>query len=308
MRQEDPTTFAGLVVDSTWERFAKLAEAPTTSARRRAPARPVVDPVVQHHGTHVAGILAADERPHAPGARPALIGVCPTLRLVDIRVFDEAGRCEELWVIVALRFIRWMNETAQLPGRRIDGVNLSISTPYEVDAQACGWTPVCSEAEQLVDAGVVVVAAAGNQAYDTTAGTASLGTGFRFLSITDPGNADSVITVGATDKRSPHQFGPLAISGRGPTADGRHKPDILAPGNLITSATFGGEPQQMTGTSQAAPHVSGVAAMLFARFPELRGQPRRVKRILVDSATDLDRVRDFQGAGLVDALRALQRP
>ncbi len=308
MRQEDPTTFAGLVVDSTWETFAKLAEAPTTSGRRRAPARPVVDPVVQHHGTHVAGILAADERPHAPGARPALIGVCPTLRLVDIRVFDEAGRCEELWVIVALRFIRWMNETAQLPGRRIDGVNLSISTPYEVDAQACGWTPVCAEAEQLVDAGVVVVAAAGNQAYDTTAGTASLGTGFRFLSITDPGNADSVITVGATDKRSPHQFGPLAISGRGPTADGRHKPDILAPGNLITSATFGGEPQQMTGTSQAAPHVSGVAAMLFARFPELRGQPRRVKRILVDSATDLDRVRDFQGAGLVDALRALQRP
>jgi FAD/FMN-containing dehydrogenase len=77
---------------------------------------------------------------------------------------------------------------------------------------------------------------------------------------------------------------------------------------LITSATFGGEPQQMTGTSQAAPHVSGVAAMLFARFPELRGQPRRVKRILVESATDLDRVRDFQGAGLVDALRALQRP
>ena len=117
-----------------------------------------------------------------------------------------------------------------------------------------------------------------------------------------------MITVGATDKRSPHQFGPLAISGRGPTADGRHKPDILAPGNLITSATFGGEPQQMTGTSQAAPHVSGVAAMLFAASPSCAANPDDVKRILVESATDLDRVRDFQGAGLVDVLRALQRP
>ena len=199
-------------------------------------------------------------------------------------------------------------DRASSPGRRIDGVNLSISTPYEVDAQACGWTPVCAEAEQLVDAGVVVVAAAGNQAYDTTAGTASLGTGFRFLSITDPGNADSVITVGATDKRSPHQFGPLAIwdGARPPTA--ATSPTSWRRETSSPARTFGGEPQQMTGTSQAAPHVSGVAAMLFARFPELRGQPRRVKRILVDSATDLDRVRDFQGAGLVDALRALQRP
>ncbi len=63
----------------------------------------------------------------------------------------------------------------------------------------------------------------------------------------------------------------------------------------------------MTGTSQAAPHVSGVAAMLMARYPELRGKPREVKSILRDTATDLGRLEDFQGAGLVDALRAMQR-
>jgi hypothetical protein len=302
MRQEDPTTFVGLASDSTWLTFSRLAGTEVT------PSTPSTDPLVRHHGTHVAGILAGDERPQPPAGRPPLVGVCPTLRIVDLRVFDDRGRCEELWVIVALRFIRWMNDRSHLAeARRIDGVNLSISTPYEVDAQACGWTPVCAEAEQLVDAGVVVVAAAGNQAFDTSGGTLSLGTGFRFLSITDPGNAEAVITVGATDRRMPHRFGPIASSGRGPTADGRHKPDLLAPGNLITSATFQAEPQQMTGTSQAAPHVSGVAAMLMGRYPELRGKPRDVKAILCDTASDLGRLQDFQGAGIVDALRAMQR-
>jgi serine protease AprX len=302
LRAEDPTSFVGLVDGATWDRFAHLADC------TREDPTPTTDPVVRHHGTHVAGILGADERGHRlRPTRPALVGVCPTIRLVDLKVFDDDGRAEELWVLVALRFVQWLNETGRLPdGRHIDGVNLSISTPYDVDAQACGGTPVCEEAARLVDSGVVVVAAAGNQAYDSAAGPLSVGTGFRFLSITDPGNAEDVITVGATDKRSPHKYGPIAGSGRGPTADGRHKPDLLAPGYLVTGPTFGAAPQPMTGTSQAAPHVSGVAAMLLARYPELRGDPRRVKEIVCGSATDLGRLQDFQGAGLLDALRALQ--
>ena len=60
------------------------------------------------------------------------------------------------------------------------------------------------------------------------------------------------------------------------------------------------------GTSMAAPHVSGVAAMLMARYSELIGQPERIKSILCETATDLGRERYFQGHGLVDALRALQ--
>ena len=62
----------------------------------------------------------------------------------------------------------------------------------------------------------------------------------------------------------------------------------------------------MDGTSMAAPHVSGVAALLLARHPELMGHPDRVKDILRRSATDLGREPSFQGCGLVDALRALQ--
>jgi len=64
--------------------------------------------------------------------------------------------------------------------------------------------------------------------------------------------------------------------------------------------------EDMQGTSQAAPYVSGAAAMLLARHSELIGDPARVKAILCRTATDLGRLRDFQGAGLVDILRALQ--
>ena len=60
------------------------------------------------------------------------------------------------------------------------------------------------------------------------------------------------------------------------------------------------------GTSQAAPHVSGAAALLMSRHRELIGDPARVKQVLMETATDLGRERYFQGAGLVDVLRAIQ--
>ena len=64
--------------------------------------------------------------------------------------------------------------------------------------------------------------------------------------------------------------------------------------------------RRMDGTSMAAPHVSGAAALLMARHRELAGQPAAIKAILCKTATDLGRERYFQGAGMLDILRALQ--
>jgi hypothetical protein len=255
-------------------------------------------PPLHDHGTHVAGILA--------GADPdsEYHGMCPDIALYDLRVLDENGRGEEFAIIAALQFIRYLNARAdQLV---IHGVNLSLSIIHDVENFACGRTPICDECDRLVASGVVVVAAAGNRGYERVVTAAGELDAYRGISITDPGNAESAITVGATHRFEPHTYGVSYFSSRGPTGDGRRKPDVLAPGERIYSSVLNSAYGPKDGTSMAAPHVSGAAALLMARHREFVGQPARVKRILCDTATDLGRERYFQGAGMIDTLRALQ--
>ncbi len=259
------------------------------------------------HGTHIAGIIGGSE------------GICPDIELIDYRVLDATGGTEFV-VVSALRHILEVTRTRADPRDRsrdlpIHGVNLSLALDVDVTKDACGWSLICRVCDELVRAGVVVVVSAGNTGFE--AGTEerySTGQNYRTVSITDPGNTESAITVGATDTDRPREYGVSYFSARGPTADGRLKPDLVAPGLAIRSA-FGyvvdgddrrDEYATLDGTSQAAAHVSGCAAMLMARHAELIGKPAEVKRILVETATDLGRDRSFQGAGLVDALRAVQ--
>ena len=256
------------------------------------------------HGTHVAGILAAN-LPKDRDSGKELTGMCPHLTLYDLRVFDSDGRGDEFAILCAIEFVGWLNWDRANPV--VHGVNLSLALAHDVDSFACGQTPICEACNHLVGAGTVVVAAAGNTGFEGQGPQKqSLGNGYRAITITDPGNADSVITVGSTHRRDPHLYGVSYFSARGPTGDGRRKPDLLAPGEKITSTICGGRSQRMDGTSMAAPHVSGAAAMLMARFPELIGRPSRIKEILLQSTTDLKRESSFQGAGLLDILRALQ--
>lgn len=254
------------------------------------------------HGTHVAGIIGANWR-EADGV-PIVVGLCPDISLLDLRILSEDIAGSEFAVISALQFIRYLNGRNQYIA--VHGVNLSLSIPHRVDNYACGRTPVCDECDRLVGAGVTVVAAAGNQGYHDYATLKGNFAGYATLSITDPGNAEAVITVGSTHKREPHTYGVSYFSSRGPTGDGRAKPDLVAPGERIRSTLPNGEYGPLDGTSQAAPHVSAAAALLMAQFPELIGQPRRIKTLLIESATDLGREKAFQGAGLLDILRALQ--
>ena len=258
-------------------------------------------PPFTDHGTHVASILAGAGWP----GRPDLVGMCPTMRLYDLRVLGKSLEETEFAVIAALQFIRQLNDRGV---KVIHGANLSLSIPHDVSNYACGRTPVSEEAERLVDNTVTVVAAAGNFGYHEYQTKKGLVPGYCASSITDPGNAERVITVGATHRFRPHTYGVSYFSSRGPTGDGRLKPDLVAPGEKIEAALPGEDYGVKDGTSMAAPHVSGAAALLMARHSELTDNPGAIKRLLKENATDLGRERYFQGSGMLDLLRAMQKP
>jgi serine protease AprX len=284
------------------------------------------------HGTHVAGILAggqdgpvtaagwyldAQEQSRATKLTfPSISGMAPLTSLVSLKVLRADGTGDLQAVLAALRHVQTVNDN----GRNlvIHGVNISVGYPFDPSWFATGLTPVCREVDLLVRSGVVVVVAAGNTGYgigiDASQNVAQVGFA---MTIQDPGNAELAITVGATSA-SPHTTGVAFFSSKGPTGDGRMKPDLVAPGERVISAAAGRNLQKAkaavdwatyvedTGTSMAAPHVSGTVAAFLSVHPEYIGRPEDVKRILMDSATDLGRTRTFQGAGLVDAMRAIQ--
>lgn len=289
----------GSMID--WEKLEDLLRVPHTEN---------YEPPRHHHGTHVAGIIGADWRADEHELSPGgdRTGVAPEVEFYDLRALGEDGGGDEFSIMAAMQFIRYLNlRKSGKSQMEVHGANLSFAIRHEVANFACGRTPVCDEASRLVGSGVVVVAAAGNHGrarYQTVSGHAD--EGYRSISITDPGNAQSVITVGATHNREPHTYGVSYFSSRGPTGDGRPKPDLVAPGENIYSTVPGNAEANTDGTSQAAPHVSGAAALLMERNVELMGDPVRVKEILCRSATDLGRERYFQGAGLLDVLRAMQ--
>jgi subtilisin family serine protease len=114
-------------------------------------------------------------------------------------------------------------------------------------------------------------------------------------------------------------YGVSYFSSKGPTGDGRYKPDLLAPGEKIVSSAAkdsrlvvkqAAVPEcnyfEQSGTSMAAPHVSGAIAAFLSIRREFIGETDAIKKIFTTSATDLGRSRYFQGSGLVDLMRAIQ--
>ncbi len=247
------------------------------------------------HGTHVAGIIRK---------------LAPQTTIYDFKVLGNGGSTS-FTLIEAMYQIRRMNlDARQLV---IHGANLSLGGPVPVGSYGCGFSPECQEANRLVDSGVAVCVAASNDGYKTLATIAS-GNELEYfrtfldMGIADPGNADKVVTVGSTHKTSPHKYGISYFSSKGPTGDGRFKPDVVAPGEKITSAGIDNEHDEvsLSGTSMATPHVSAAIALFLSVKKEFIGYPDEVKRILMSTCTDLGRDRYFQGAGLIDVLRMIQ--
>lgn len=305
------------------------------------------------HGTHVAGIIAgAFEPPEGQqeiGATEmrsdldqapvtirfniaSISGVAPLCRLLSLKVIADrtdqatsrvAGKGKVSWILAAINRIQELNEG----GRRIriHGANLSLGYGFDPRWFACGQSPLCVEVDRLVKSGVCVVVAAGNSGYSswiTENGSAQ--SGYNDLSINDPGNADLAITVGATHRDMPHTYGVSYFSSKGPTGDGRLKPDLVAPGERIVSCAAGAEKAkfeaaandttnshpilycEQSGTSMAAPHVSGAIAAFLSVRGEFIGKPEQVKQLIIANTIDLRRERYFQGSGLLDIMKVLQ--
>lgn len=260
------------------------------------------------HGTHVAAIIAGGHKVQGV----AYDGMAPQARLYGFKVLDDDGEGEDAYIIKALDRIAEINEDA---GRLvIHGVNLSLGGAFDPSSYGCGHTPLCQELRRLWNQGVLVCIAAGNEGYAVLEGEDGPIASNMDLSIGDPANLEEGISIGSVHKQNPHTYGVSFFSSRGPTADGRLKPDLVAPGERILSAAHdapanGSTVEQlyveMSGTSQATPHVSGLLAGFLSVRREFIGYPNRVKKILLDNCTDLGRDRYIQGHGMPNLVKML---
>lgn len=258
------------------------------------------------HGTHVAGIISG-QAPASAGTKQR--GAAPKARLVIYKVLDDQGQGEDAWIIKALDHIAEQNENAS-GGLAIHGLNLSLGGPFDTSVYGCGFSPVCQELRRLWRDGVLVVVACGNEGrleVRTPDGDTEISTP---MSIGDPANLEDCIAVGSVHADQPHLYGISSFSSRGPTADGRAKPDCVAPGEGISSANSRYRSKQSlyyeeSGTSMAAPHVSGILAAFLSVRREFRGRPDEVKKILLQTCTDIGRDRYHQGAGVPNLMQML---
>jgi subtilisin family serine protease len=260
------------------------------------------------HGSHVAGIIAGSYEPPAPEG--PIYGIAPKCQIVSYKVLDDSGAGSDAKIIKALDHIFETNERSTVLA--IHGVNLSLGGAFDPQAFGCGDSPLCKRLRDLWQQGVVVVLAAGNEGFvEVQAGDEEVGLNMD-LSIGDPANLDEAIAVGSVHKLKPHYYGVSYFSSRGPTADGRHKPDVVAPGERILSCRANSRGTdvkslyvELSGTSMAAPHVAGVVACFLSARREFIGFPDKVKRLLLANCTDLERDRMHQGAGIPNVVKML---
>ena len=263
------------------------------------------------HGTHVAGIISGSGY-DSNGARR---GVAPAANLVVLKVLDGDGYGYISNVIAALDYA--VEHRAQF---NIRVINLSVAAAVH---ESYNTDPLTLAAKRAVQAGVVVVTAAGNLGRNAQRG-------IQYGGITAPGNAPWVLTVGASSHNGTvnrNDDSMAAFSSRGPGfIDYAAKPDLAAPGVGIesladaTSSLFAAHPAarlwgtldtatqpylSLSGTSMAAPVVTGTVALMMQANPALT--PNLVKAILQYTAEHKSRYDALtQGGGFLNARGAVQ--
>jgi serine protease AprX len=227
-----------------------------------------------NHGTHCASIIVGGKG----------IGVAPGAKLVVIKVMDREGAC---YISDALNALDWCLENKERYGIRV------ISFSVGGKNSSGGMAFLDKYCNKMVENGMIMCVVAGNN-------------GPAASSIEIPGDAEKVITVGAVN-RSGAIF---ELSSRGPTAKGEIKPDLVTLGVDVKSALAASKNGEsyVSGTSFAAPQVSGAAAILLEAKPDLA--PADVKRVLLKTADDLgpsgaDNVYGYGALNLTGALASI---
>ncbi|HEY0372739.1 MAG TPA: S8 family serine peptidase [Thermoanaerobaculia bacterium] len=245
----------------------------------------------QGHGTHVAGIVAANSS--------TLTGVAPEASLLAYKVLDHTGFGDSGVILAGVERAIDPNRDGD-PSDHADVVNMSLGGPASPN------DPLVAAVERGTAAGVVFSLAAGNSG--------------AIFDLGSPARAPHAITVAASDLEDRVAY---FSTGGGTIEEGVVKPEISAPGVNINSAAFEKGTRQLSGTSMAAPHVAGVAALLLEKHPDWT--PADVKTAIMSTAapivgrgvgvgrppTDVKYeagafAASFGGAGRVDALAAIE--
>ncbi|WP_257349301.1 S8 family serine peptidase [Pseudalkalibacillus decolorationis] len=235
----------------------------------------------QGHGTHVSSTVAGDGDGNADHK-----GVAPEAALVGVKVLDSQGSGSMSDVTAG---IDWAVQNKDKYG--IEVLSLSLGTSGSSD----GTDSTSQAVNNAVDAGLVVTVAAGNS-------------GPSKQTVGSPGAAEKVITVGAGSDLGVGGYFLADFSSRGETADGRIKPDIVAPGYQITAAAAnsGNGYATYSGTSMATPFTAGTVALMLDANPSLT--PNQVKTILADTSQDWGPAgKDVDyGHGMLDGYAAIE--
>lgn len=238
------------------------------------------------HGTHVAGIAAGDGK----ASKGRYTGAAPEASLVGVKVMNDKGEGQLSDIIQGLQ---WVIENREKYGIRV--INMSLGARPAVPLKD---DPLAQAAQKATEAGLLVVAAAGNKGpYPGTIDT--------------PATSPAVLAVGATMDYGTADVSDDKVawySGSGPTQfDGLVKPDVVAPGtNIVCAEASNNWYVRDTGTSMATPLVAGAAALMLQARPELT--PRQVHALVRETS---HKIRSYdaniQGTGVPQPLDLLKK-
>ncbi|OMP66611.1 S8 family serine peptidase [Domibacillus epiphyticus] len=196
------------------------------------------------HGTHVAGIIAANNNTFGT------VGVAPSATLYAIKVLDEYGFGTTSTMIAG---VEWAMK------QKVDILNVSITTPVHETAMQ-------EIMQKAYNSGMLIVGAAGNTGPPVSGSTSS---------VEYPAKFESVIAVSSIDQYK--KIDPLSSLGK--------EVELTAPGVKIYSTYPGSTYDYLSGTSMAAPYVSGLAALYMEKYPEMTNV--QIRSLLQKNAVDL---------------------